>query len=248
MNNYYVYMYLREDGTPYYVGKGKANRAYVNHKRRVRVPPIEQIKIVLTNLTEEQAFTNEKDFIAWYGRKDNNTGILRNLTDGGEGASGHVITEETKNKMRKSAKGFTPEAREKIRISLTGKKQSTSTIEKRKLTILEKFGGSPNKGITPSDEVRSKISKNLTGKKQSQSTIEKRVLSNTGKKRSKEFRQAASDRQIGIIKVKYSVELVETIIRECESGITKSALHRKYNIDRNRIREIIKTPDAYKVQ
>ena len=89
MNNYYVYTYLREDGTPYYVGKGKGNRAYKDNGRIFSPPAEDRIKIVLTNLTEEQAFVNERDFIAWYGRKDNNTGILRNLTDGGEGMSGY---------------------------------------------------------------------------------------------------------------------------------------------------------------
>ena len=98
MNIYYIYFYLRTDGTPYYIGKGKNNRAYSkNHS--ISVPPKERITFPLINLTEEQAFSNEKEFIAWYGRKDNNTGILRNLTDGGEGASGAIRSEETRRKM-----------------------------------------------------------------------------------------------------------------------------------------------------
>jgi hypothetical protein len=88
-------MYFREDDTPYYVGKGKGNRAYKDNGRIFSPPVEDRIKIVLTNLTEEQAFTNERDFIAWYGRKDNNTGILRNLTDGGEGMSGYKHKPET---------------------------------------------------------------------------------------------------------------------------------------------------------
>jgi len=103
--DYYVYAYLRENGTPYYIGKGKGKRAYRKGDREI-LPPNnrDKIKIILQNLTEEQAFSNERDFILFYGRKDNNTGILRNLTDGGEGASGRKLSEETKNKMRKSSK------------------------------------------------------------------------------------------------------------------------------------------------
>ena len=89
--DFYVYIYLRENGTPYYVGKGQGRRAYSPYSRGVPVPDKDKILIVLKNLTEEQAFNNEREFIAWYGRLDINTGILENRTDGGEGVAGRLV-------------------------------------------------------------------------------------------------------------------------------------------------------------
>lgn len=93
---YYTYAYLREDGTPYYVGKGKGNRAYVKHWRSktrggyFSPPEKDRILILKDNLTEEDANKHEVYMISVLGRKDNNTGILRNLTDGGEGRLGSL--------------------------------------------------------------------------------------------------------------------------------------------------------------
>lgn len=91
---YYVYMYLREDGTPYYVGKGTGDRAY--SKNRTIKPPKDLSRIIFhaQNLTEEEAFAIEIEQIKKYGRVNNNTGILRNLTNGGEGFSGWIPSEE----------------------------------------------------------------------------------------------------------------------------------------------------------
>ena len=96
MNIYYVYFYLREDFTPYYIGKGKGKRAYEKHGK---IPvPKDKSKIIFVsqNISEIYALYLERYYIKWFGRKDNNTGILRNLTDGGDGTSGYKYTKEAK--------------------------------------------------------------------------------------------------------------------------------------------------------
>ena len=126
MNNYYTYAYLREDGTPYYIGKGKGNRAYKKGSRVFAPPPKNKIIKLKQNLTEEEAFKHEIYMIAVFGRKDLGTGILHNKTDGGDGVSGAKLpkTKEHKNKIANAHKGktrkpFNQEWKQKITKNLT---------------------------------------------------------------------------------------------------------------------------------
>ena len=108
---FYVYLWLREDGTPYYVGKGhhgRANRAFSGCQHNVHCPQVLQRIIVQDYISEDEAFDAERFFISFYGRKDLGTGRLRNRTDGGEGTAGLICTEERKRKISRANMGRKP--------------------------------------------------------------------------------------------------------------------------------------------
>ena len=137
---YYTYAYLREDKTPYYIGKGSGRRAY-SHNHRINLPPKDRILILKRFVNEDDALKHEIYMIAIFGRKDLGTGILQNLSEGGSGgASGYVTSPEVCSLRSKrmvgnkiwSGRTHCKEAREKVSEARKGKKLSSEHIDKLK--------------------------------------------------------------------------------------------------------------------
>jgi len=150
--HYYTYAYLREDRTPYYIGKGTGNRIYKKGTGEVS-PPKDKSRIIYLkqNLTEEEAFKHEIYMIDVFGRIDLGTGILRNKTDGGEGLSGWVPSEEFRKKMSEVMKNPSKETRRKRSQAMEGEKnpnfgKTRSKETKKKISEAQKGENNPNFG------------------------------------------------------------------------------------------------------
>lgn len=131
---FYTYLWLRDDGTPYYVGKGKGNRAFENTNRKVTRRPKDRTRILIQEFpSEADAFAAEAFLIQYYGRKDLQTGCLQNRTSGGEGSSGRKQSTECKRKIslgcknspRNKGKHHSAETKVKMRLSHVGRKYIT---------------------------------------------------------------------------------------------------------------------------
>jgi hypothetical protein len=157
---FYTYAYLRQDKTPYYIGKGSGNRAFSKNGRTISLPPKERILILKKNLTEEEAFKHEIYLIAIFGRKDLGTGILYNFTDGGEGPSN--LSKERLEKLRERMRG------NKINL---GRKWSAEAVRKRAEAM---------KGKKPTEFNRKRLMEAHLGCKRTVET--RRKLSETHKK------------------------------------------------------------------
>jgi hypothetical protein len=158
----YVYRHIRLDkNEPFYIGIGKDatyKRAYQSSKTKRSefwhniASKGYEVEILMDDLTWEQACEKEKEFISIYGRKDLGTGILVNLTDGGEG-----VIELSKESI------------ESIRKKLTGLKQSEYTKNKRKETLKKVWENEDLRNLKRTQscnmslEVRKRISEKLKG-------------------------------------------------------------------------------------
>lgn len=165
MNQTYVYQHKTKDTNEvFYIGISKSKnfrRAYTKYKRSNFWKNVVEkhdyiVEILYENLSWNDACDIEKNLIAYYGRRDLGSGLLVNLTNGGDGTIG-ILKKEVSLSTRK-----------KISNSHLGKKLSEET--KRKLSEVQKGKKlseyTKNKmsqsrtGINRSEETKLKISKN----------------------------------------------------------------------------------------
>ena len=169
---YYVYGYYDMNGDLFYIGKGKYNRKFYhlyesqnyrkdktlyNKHKTNKIKSIiskigidefieTKIKVIKDNLTEKEALDLEKTLILKYGKLIDNTGILTNITDGGEFCIGnHFKSREHRNKISKS---------------LTGSKRAEKSRKKQSQTVTGI--NNPNYGKKHTKETKSKISKRVS--------------------------------------------------------------------------------------
>lgn len=210
-NRFCVYLHIRPDKNEvFYTGIGVEKRPYHTIQRSSFWKKIVknnngifEVEILVCDISWDSASQIERSLIKYFGRKDLGTGTLCNMTDGGDGTPGHIVSAEVRKKMSLAALGktVTMETRQKIReaqlrrppmsdetrrkIGLSslgnkhnlGKKASAETIAKLKIA---NQGNSRAKGFKHTELARYKISKARIGKRQSMATrnkiIKTRVL------------------------------------------------------------------------
>src|ERR1035437_5905145 len=134
---FYTYLWLREDGSPYYIGKGNNGRAFSNHLDTKQYRPKDPDRIKVQYWSDEAtALSYEMYLIDFWGRVDLGTGCLRNRTDGGDGISGYRFSEEQCKRLSESHKGQglgqkrSKESVAKSAKTRTGTKRSLETRQK----------------------------------------------------------------------------------------------------------------------
>lgn len=208
MNNFYVYLHKKKsDGSVFYVGKGRGNRAY-DLKRRSRFwSSVEKIHgvdvcIFADGMSEDQAFNKEVELIKLYGRRQHG-GLLVNLTDGGDGVSGKIWSDQERMIMAKRISGENnvskrPDVRKKLSEKCIGEKNPMKNPENSAKVAAK------NKGKKASEETRRKMSEAHKGKVFSAETRERISKSKTGDKHplfgktlSDEYKRKISESMIG---------------------------------------------------
>jgi hypothetical protein len=198
MTNFYVYLHVNaQTNEIFYVGKGNGNRANARTRRSDRWKSYVNkygyhVHIVKDCLSNEDALELEELIIKLLGRKDNGSGPLINMTDGGEGGKGKIPSPETRLKMSIAAKGrkMSNEQKKKLSDANKGKSHSAESRKKQSDSLKKTFStGHPSKGRTLSEKHKANIGKGVIGNTHSEETKQRISESKRGKTLSEETKQ-----------------------------------------------------------
>lgn len=174
---YYIYKHIRLDSNkPFYIGIGTKPNNFLSTKREYcraydcytrstfwnRVVNKYGYKIEILLESDDYNFIKEKEkeFVSIYGRINNKTGILINLTDGGEGSVGRILSNNTKEKIRSKSIGRKVSLETKLKMSESRKGRSVVISENHRKSISLK-----NKGRIIDGEWREKLLKRRAEKR-----------------------------------------------------------------------------------
>jgi hypothetical protein len=165
---FYVYEHRRKDsGMVFYVGKGCGQRAKnFNNRGRywdnvAKAAGGVVVTYPVANVDEELSLLAEVELIDAYRKR----GIrITNITDGGEGTTGRVASEETKRRIGEANK-HTPKARGE-KHGMYGKRHPPEVMQKISEARKGMFAGErhPLYGKHHTEETRKKISESRKGK------------------------------------------------------------------------------------
>jgi hypothetical protein len=143
-----VYQHRRNDTNEiFYVGIGRNNkRPHSKSRRNIIWKNIVNkhgytVEILHEDLSFDECKEIERELISIHGRKDLGTGILCNLTDGGDGVVGYIHSDVSKRNMSESKLNMSDETKRKMGESrkgeknpMFGKKRSEETKRKMRET------------------------------------------------------------------------------------------------------------------
>jgi hypothetical protein len=145
--------------------------------------------MIETNLTELGAFAIERRVIRWYGRKDNETGILHNRTDGGEGATGNTKAKSEEHKKNMSIASIGKPKSEEHKKNLS--KAGIGNVPWNKGLVGAQIGS--RTGVEVSEETRKRMSESHKGTKNTPEQKAKISAALKGRVMSDETRKKMSD-------------------------------------------------------
>lgn len=192
---------------PFYIGKGirdrifhhiKEAKGYCALRGRINYLKLHKINKIITEtgrdpiivilykgIPETCAIEHEMALIRLIGRRDTGTGPLCNMTNGGEGGSGLIMSDSAKKKLSLIRKGIKLPLwiRKRISEAQIGRKHRPESIEKM---------CKAQKGHIVKESTREKLRKANIGKKPSAEALKK--MSETHLK--KQFKHSAISREL----------------------------------------------------